>query len=146
MQALMTDVDMLRVAECLDGHLRWPGHDREGVQALRRKLNTANVVSTDDIPSDVVTLDSRVRVTDVEAAFDATYTVVMNGRPSSAANTVSVLSPVGVALLGRREGDEVGYWENVVLRRLRVKGVLYQPESAARASRNEWKPLKGGSR
>ena len=133
MQALLSDVDMLRFAECLDGRLRWPGHDREGVQALRRTLNAARVVATDDMPADVVTLDSRVRVTDLDASHDATYTVVLSG--GSPSNAVSVLSPVGAALLGRREGDEVACWQDAVLRRLRIKNVVYQPESAARASR-----------
>ena len=132
MQALLTDVDMLKLADCLEGQLRWPGEDREHVEALRRKVNGARVVPSDDVPADVVTLDSRVRVTDLEGSCDAIYTVVPGAHGS--AGTVPVLSPMGVALLGRREGDEVGCWLDTGLRRLRITDVLYQPEAAGRLS------------
>jgi hypothetical protein len=49
MQALVTDLDMLKLADCLEGQLRWPGQDREHVEALRRKVNSARVVRSDDI-------------------------------------------------------------------------------------------------
>jgi regulator of nucleoside diphosphate kinase len=124
-EPLITDADMLTVAESLEEHFRWPGHDRDAVDALRRKVMKAKVVPSDDIPTDVVTLRSRVRVTDLDTACDRTYTVVTGG---GSAGAVSVLSPVGAALLGQREGDEVGYWEDVALRRLRIKRVLHEPD------------------
>jgi regulator of nucleoside diphosphate kinase len=135
MQALVTDLDMLKLADWLEGRLRWPGQDRDHVEALRRKVNTARVVPSDDIPANVVTLHSRVRVVDLDDAGDATYTVVMDGQAST--TTIPVTSPIGVALLGRREGDEIGYRLDSDLRRLRIEDVLYQPEAAARPSGRE---------
>ena len=135
MRALVTDLDMLKLADCLEGRRRWPGEDREHVEALGRKVNAATVVSSDDIPADVVTLHSRVRVLDLDGAGDATYTVVMDGQASTTA--IPVMSPIGVALLGRREGDETEYWLDSDLRRLRIEDVLYQPEAAARPSGRE---------
>jgi regulator of nucleoside diphosphate kinase len=135
MQALVTDLDMLKLADWLEGRLRWPGQDRDHVEALRRKVNTARVVRSDDIPANVVTLHSRVRVVDLDDAGDATYTVVMDGQAST--TTIPVTSPIGVALLGRREGDEIGYRLDSDLRRLRIEDVLYQPEAAARPSGRE---------
>jgi len=126
---------MLKLADWLEGQLRWPGQDRERVEALRRKVNGARVVRSDDIPADVVTLHSRVRVVDMDDAGDATYTVVMDGQASTTA--IPVMSPIGVALLGRREGDEIGYRLDSDLRRLRIEDVLYQPEAAARPSGRE---------
>jgi regulator of nucleoside diphosphate kinase len=135
MQALVTDLDMLKLADWLEGQRRWPGQDREHVEALRRKVNSARVVRSDDIPADVVTLHSRVRVVDPDDAGDATYTVVMDGQASTTA--IPVMSPMGVALLGRREGDEIGYRLDSDLRRLRIEDLLYQPEAAARPSGRE---------
>jgi transcription elongation GreA/GreB family factor len=82
-----------------------------------------------------VTLHSRVRVVDLDGAGDATYTVVMGGQVSTTA--IPVMSPIGVALLDRREGDEIGYWLDSDVRRLRIEGVLYQPEAATRPSGRE---------
>jgi len=131
MQTLVTDLDMLALADSLEGQLRWPGDARAHVAALRRKVNGARIVRSDDVPEDVVTLNSRVRVTDLDGAFDAIYTVVPHAHGTR--DDIPVASPIGIALLGHREGDEVGFWVDSGLRRLRIKHVLYQPEAAARA-------------
>jgi regulator of nucleoside diphosphate kinase len=135
MRALLTDLDMLKLADCLEAQLRWPGDDREHVEALRRKVNGARVVQSGDIPADVITLHSRVRVTDLDRACDAIYTVVPGAH--GAPGTIPVVSPIGGALLGRRAGDEIGCWLDSDLRRLRINEVLYQPEAAARPSGRE---------
>jgi regulator of nucleoside diphosphate kinase len=131
---LVTDREMLELAQCLEERRRWPGPDREVVQALQRKINCAEVLRSDAIPPDVITLNSVVRVTDLDDAANATHTLVMPARWSTARDAISVLDPVGVALLGRRQGDEF----EVPLRsgpiRLKVEDVVYQPEAAAQAS------------
>ena len=134
MKTLVTDLDMLKLADALEGRLRWPGDDREHVESLRRALNRAGVVRSDDIPADVVTLQSRVRVRDLDYAAAATYTLVLGAEEPTASTAVSVMSPIGTALLGRREGDEFGAWVGDGLRRFRIEDVVYQPEAATRPS------------
>lgn len=131
MRTLMTDADIVRVADRLEEWRRWPGDDRDSVDRLQRKVNGAAVVGSDDIPADVVTLNSRVRVTDLADAGDATYTLVA-GPQGSTPSAISVMSPMGVALLGGRPGDEIGLWLESGPKRLRIEDVLYQPEAAAR--------------
>ena len=131
MRSLVTDLDMLKLADCLEGRRRWPGDDRELVEALRRKVNGATVVRSDEIPADVVTLHSRVRVSGLDDVGDATFTLVA-GAQASTPNAISVMSPIGVALLGRSEGDEIGFCLESGPRRLRIEDVVYQPEAAAR--------------
>ena len=133
MRSLVTDLDMLKLADCLEGRQRWPGEDREHVAALRRKVNGSAVVRSADIPADVVTLHSRVRVSGLDDAGDATYTLVA-GAQGSTPGAVSVMSPVGVALLGGREGDDIGLSLESGPKRLTIEDVLYQPEAAARPS------------
>jgi regulator of nucleoside diphosphate kinase len=132
MRAMLTDLDMLTLGDCVEGRLRWPGEDREHIEALRRKANGARVVPSDDIPADVVTLHSRVRVMDLDRACDAIYTVVPGAQGSISSNTIPVMTSIGVALLGRREGDEIACWLDGGARRLRIEEVIYQPEAAAR--------------
>ena len=136
MRTLMTDVDLVKVADRLEEWRRWPGDDRDSVDQLQRKVNGAAVVGSDDIPADVVTLNSRVRVTDLADAGDATYTLVA-GTQGSTPSAISVMSPMGVALLGSRQGDEIGLWLESGPKRLRIEDVLYQPEAAARPAGRE---------
>ena len=144
MQTLVTDLDMRKLADVLEGRRRWPGEDREHVEALQRTLNSAGVVRSDDIPADIVTLHSRVRVRDLDYAGAATYTLVLGADEPSATTAVSVMSPIGTALLGRREGDEIGCWVASGLRRFRIEDVVYQPEAAARPSGRE-RTQEGGT-
>src|SRR5688572_8082495 len=74
------------------------GEDREHVGALRRTVNGASVVRSADIPADVVTLHSRARVSGLDDAGDATYTLVA-GTQGATPSAISVMSPMGVALL-----------------------------------------------
>ena len=134
MRTLVTDLDMVKVADRLEEWRRWPGDDRDSVDHLQRKVNNAAVVRSNDIPADVVTLNSRVRVIDLADASAATYTLVLAPHVGTATDVISMMSPLGAALLGRREGDEIESWLYRGPRRLRIQAVVFQPEAAARPS------------
>ena len=125
---LVTEPDMLKLAQLLEGQSRWPAHEEEERGRLRPALASARIVRDDEVPRDVITLNSTVRATDLEARTDHTHALVMPIHASEEAGLVSVLSPLGVALLGRREGDEIEYLVPGGTRRLTVQEVLYQPE------------------
>lgn len=131
---LVTKPDLLELAQLLDGERRWLSMDREHFRILDRKLDEAGVLRDHEIPDDLVTLRSRVRFTDLDTGDQATHFLVMPTQHSAALGTVSVLSPIGAALLGRREGEEIECRVPGGLRRLKIEEVIYQPE-AARARR-----------
>lgn len=92
--------------------------------ALRRKLEHAVIVQPELVPHDVVTLGSRFTCTDEQSGESSVVTLV---RPLDAfrrPGRVSVLAPVGTAVLGAASGQTVSVEE----RRLRIGRVLYQPE------------------
>ncbi len=130
----ITEPDLTRLADLLDRERRWPGLDRELLRALGHKLADAELVSSDGIPRNVITLQSCVRVKDLDTGKDTTYLLVTPAYASAAAGAISVLSPVGAALLGCREGDTIECRVPGGPRRLQVEQVLYQPEAAARRS------------
>ncbi len=130
----ITEPDLTRLADLLDRERRWPGLDRELLRALGHKLADAELVSSEGIPRNVITLQSCVRVKDLDTGMDTTYLLVTPAYASAAAGAISVLSPVGAALLGCREGDTIECRVPWGPRRLRVEQVLYQPEAAARRS------------
>jgi regulator of nucleoside diphosphate kinase len=127
---LLTAHDLRRLTDVVSSGGAWPGRDREHLEALAAKLDMADVVSPEAIPHDVITIHSEVRVRHLDTGADATYTLAYPGR-REAANAVSVLAPLGTALLGCREGDEVDWRAPGGRRRLEVLEVLYQPEAVA---------------
>jgi len=130
----VTEPDLLTLAYILEAESRWPSADRQVVLALRSKLAGAAVVPEQRVPPDVVTLLSRVHVKDLKTGSDTNCLLVVPAYASTAGNRVSVLSPLGAALLGGRQGDEVDYWVQGGRRRSRVERVLFQPEAQRRPS------------
>lgn len=98
-------------------------HDQAHIQELRSELERVRIVRAQDLPSDVVTMHSRVRVLDVQRRTRRDVTVVFPLEADVAAKRISVLAPLGTALLGFREGDEVEWMMPGGIRRLRVERV-----------------------
>lgn len=100
------------------------------VAGLKRELHDGEVVPPHEVPRGVVTMNSTVRFRDLRTREDETYTVVYPRDADVNEGRVSVLAPLGTALLGARIGDIVDCKTPGGIRRLRIEQVLYQPEAA----------------
>jgi len=119
-----SDLDRLRaILGSRNRSVRDHGH----LLDLRDELERAQVVRDDEIPLDVVTLQSQVRVRDRETGMVSNYTVVAPAQADVSSGQVSVLAPLGTALLGYREGDEVEWQMPGGVRRLWIERVM-QPQ------------------
>ena len=97
--------------------------------ALAGELRRARVVPRSQLPPDVVTMNSTVRVRDLETGEEETYTLVYPADADIGANKLSVLAPVGTALLGYRAGDVVEWPVPAGVSRFRIEEVS-QPRGA----------------
>lgn len=102
----------------------------EHLRRLEEKIADADVVEPERIPADVVTMNSRVRVTDLRTMESSVYTVVFPSGADARRKRVSVLGALGSALLGRRVGDEIEYTSSAGREHCRIDEILYQPEAA----------------
>ena len=110
---------------------RQPAHqDVRALVDLKGELERAVVVRPEEVPPTVVTLNSRVRLRNVDTGEVGEYTLVLPGSADFREGRVSVLAPVGTALLGQQEGDVVEWVVPAGRKRYRIEAVLYQPESA----------------
>lgn len=109
------------------------GGDSRTVADLLVGMGESTVVDSASVPRTVVTLDSRVLVRPLGRGTERELTLVVPGRSNPQKGYVSVLTPVGSALLGRREGDIVTCDAPAGRFRLRVVSVLHQPEAAGDA-------------
>jgi regulator of nucleoside diphosphate kinase len=125
----VTEPDLLRLAGILEAESRWPAADRRDVRAVRGKLAHAAVVPEHLVPADVITLQSRVHLKDLETGSEATCELVVPAQATAAAARISVLSSLGAALLGSRQGDVVDHRVQGERRRSRIERVLYQPQA-----------------
>lgn len=124
----LSEHDKRRLSTLLGG-IDTSGEDREHLEDLRHELERAMVVVPSQVPPDVITMRSRVRVTDLDDGRELEYTIVYPHEADYASGRISILAPLGTALLGYRTGDAVEWQVPGGRRRLRIDGVLYQPES-----------------
>jgi regulator of nucleoside diphosphate kinase len=103
-------------------------HDQEHLEELRTELERAQVLEPGEISANVVTMHKLVRILDLSSGKRQELTLVSPAEADVAARRISVLAPLGTALLGYREGDEVEWLMPGGIRRLRIEAVL-QPAS-----------------
>lgn len=130
---LITEDDMLSLRELVHRGSVVSQKDRGHLEELDRELDCAEVVAAQDVSPDVVTMYSTVRVRDLDHAISAVYTIVFPEDADIDKKRISILAPIGTALIGYRAGDLVEWAMPGRTRRLQIEAVLFQPEAAARA-------------
>jgi len=110
-------------------------NSREDLRALSGELDRARVVAPDEIPADVITMNSKARLRELLTDDVMTYTLVFPDLADYESRRISILAPIGTAMLGHREGDEFEWVVPAGPVRLRVEEVIYQPEAAGHLHR-----------
>ncbi|HET8667230.1 MAG TPA: nucleoside diphosphate kinase regulator [Terriglobales bacterium] len=130
---VVTSEDMEHLRRLL-GATRNFHRDREYLASLEEELDRAATVSASSAPADVVMMNSTVRVKDVENGREMTYTLVFPRDADFKRNRISVLAPIGTALLGYGEGDVVDANLPSGLRKFRIEAVMHKPEAMKKAA------------
>jgi len=94
------------------------------------ELLRARIIDPKNMPPYVVTMNSLVKLRDMDSREFCLYRIVYPGGRESGKERVSVMAPIGMVLLGCRVGDVVALPVSGGMRRLQIEKVLYQPESA----------------
>lgn len=124
----ITQVDLQRLCRVVAAEVDLHDGASPHLAQLTAELERAEVVLSDEIPNDVVTMNSTVVLRDLDTDETETYTLVYPNHANIARNRLSVLAPVGTAILGYHVGDVVRWRVPAGVRRLRVEEVLFQPE------------------
>ncbi|MCE3284566.1 MAG: elongation factor GreAB [Steroidobacteraceae bacterium] len=129
----LTELDVVRIETLLEDLRRRKSQDRQGVEALEDRVDAARVVHATCIEPQVVTMNSVVVLTDAATNVATELTLVYPKDADADRGRVSVLSPVGRALIGARIGDVL----RVVVQAQRdnefkVTAIPYQPEADGR--------------
>ncbi|HYE61635.1 MAG TPA: GreA/GreB family elongation factor [Phycisphaerales bacterium] len=124
MSTVMSSVDKSRLEPVLGPGTSWPSHH------LRNLIDTSKIVTPKRIPPDVVTMNSRVRIRDLQWDEVEVVTLVYPDATGYAPGSVSVTAPLGAALLGARVGEEARWMGARGPRRVVVEAIEFQPESA----------------
>jgi len=103
-------------------------------EPLRGKLQRARVVPSDAVPSDVVTMQSRITVEDEDTGEPMLVSLVYPAEADLALGRLSIVDPLGMELFGARRGEVVSVTRPGNRRRLRITQIVYQPEQSMRVN------------
>lgn len=104
---------------------------RPDLDRLREELDRAEVLEPAEMPPDVVTMNSRVRFADIETGQESEFSLVFPRHADAEQGRISILAPIGTALLGLSIGATIEWpVPDGRTRRLRVVAITYQPEAA----------------
>jgi regulator of nucleoside diphosphate kinase len=124
---VITESDAARLRELLAARAR-AERDQDHLHELAAELERALIAQPGEVPGDVVTMHTRVQFLDLVSGARRELTLVFPREADLSAGCISVLAPLGTALLGYREGDEVEWEMPGGLRRLRIEKVRQRSE------------------
>jgi regulator of nucleoside diphosphate kinase len=126
----ITEFDLKRLRKLLFDAQSTDYRKSEYLEKLQMEINRAEVVSPKDVPSDVVTMNSTVCIEDLDTKEEEIYTLVFPENADLSQGKISILAPIGTAMLGYEVGDTFDWEVPAGKRRLRVKKIIYQPEAS----------------
>jgi regulator of nucleoside diphosphate kinase len=128
-ERLLSELDHVRLSRLLNAHTPQQGP----LQAL---LDAADLLPPQQLPADVVTMNSEVEVLGPQPGLRQRLTLCYPAEASPEQGRISVLSPVGLSLLGRAVGDEISWHAgHGSAGRMLIQALPYQPEASGDYSR-----------
>jgi regulator of nucleoside diphosphate kinase len=124
----ITKSDKIKLQKMVDDFIKFNLEGQEYVKNLDDELNRAEIVENQDIPKNVITMNSKVKLT-FDYSEDEVITLVYPNEGEIDENKISILSPIGTAILGYSEGDIIEWKVPNGVVKILVEEILYQPEA-----------------
>jgi regulator of nucleoside diphosphate kinase len=120
---LVSRQDALRLRSLIMSERLRRGQDREHLADLEHELDRASMVDGGTLPRDRVALGSTVIVRDADSGVCRVYSLVLPSQADAGKGRISILAPLGTALLGHRAGERVEWQMPGGLSRLKIEAV-----------------------
>jgi len=124
----ITKSDKIKLQKMVDDFIKFNLEGQEYVKNLDDELNRAEIVENQDIPKNVITMNSKVKLT-FDYSEDEVIILVYPNEGEIDENKISILSPIGTAILGYSEGDIIEWKVPNGVVKILVEEILYQPEA-----------------
>ncbi len=124
----ITKTDKEKLKKIIDDAMKSGNMLDKSMRKLEEEINNANVVDSREIPKNIITMNSRavlhLNQEDIEVSL------VYPDDADWSSNRLSVLSPIGTAILGYQEGDTIEWEVPSGVTKIQIRKVIYQPEAS----------------
>ena len=129
----ISSLDSIRLFKLIES---LPTKKMVGISELEEELARANIVEPTEVPPTIVTMNSTVKFTVESSRDEFMMTLVYPKDLDLSGDKISILAPVGSALLGLSQGDEIEWPKpGGGLIKIKIKEISYQPERAGEYNR-----------
>lgn len=127
---IITKNDYSRIQRSIDNAKRKHSIGINEAEILINELHSALIVDPHEVPGDVVTMNSIVKISFLDSNKSMQFQIVYPGAADIRENKISIFSPVATALIGYKVGDAIEWIVPSGLTKIRIDEIIYQPESA----------------
>jgi regulator of nucleoside diphosphate kinase len=127
---LITKLDHTRLKKSIQTALSERTITQKEADGLLHELDSAQLVESYEIPPDVVTMNSIVKLKFLKQNKEIEIQIVYPEDADSGNNKISIFSPIATALIGYKTGDEIEWFVPAGLTKMKIMKIIYQPEKA----------------
>lgn len=127
---IVNKMDYSKIHKCVDIARRQNTFGLNEAETLLNELHSALIVEPHEVPGDVVTMNSIVRISFLNNNKTVQFQLVYPDAANIKENKISIFSPVATALIGYKQSDEIEWIVPSGLTRIRIDEIVYQPEAA----------------
>ncbi len=127
---IVNRLDYARIKKSINNAKQFGSINSGEAVRLLNELDSARIVDPEAMPSDVVTMNSVVRLSFLENNKQIQFQIVYPDQANQKENKISIFSPIATALIGYKAHDEIEWIVPAGLTRIRIDEIVYQPEAA----------------
>ena len=127
---ILSKLDYLRIQKCIDEAKQLKSITSSESESLMKELDSAKILEPEKIPSNVVTMNSIVKISFLNSNKQIQFQIVYPRQANVREQKISIFSPIATALIGYKVGDEVEWIVPAGLTKIRIDEIIYQPEAA----------------
>lgn len=127
---IINRLDYARIKKCINDAKQFKSVSETEAEKLMKELNSAKIVEPEAIPSNVVTMNSIVKLSFLNNNKQVQFQIVYPDKANIKENKISIFSPIATALIGYRIADEIEWIVPAGLTKIRIDDIIYQPEAA----------------
>jgi regulator of nucleoside diphosphate kinase len=121
----ITEEDRIKLKKLVTYSSGYRFFDKKTLSELKIEIERAKVIKNEENIDGIITMNSKVRLKDLDSGLEFTYTLVYPDKANISENRISILAPIGTAMLGYKVGDIIEWIVPAGKRRLEVIEVMY---------------------
>ena len=127
---IVNQLDYSRIRKCISDAKHFKSINKVEAEKLLAELDSAKILKPQAIPSNVVTMNSIVKLSFLNKDKQVEFQIVYPDQANFEENKISIFSPIATALIGYKVGDEVEWIVPAGLTQFKIDEIVYQPEAA----------------